>query len=77
MQDQLLARSVELESVWRGREDSVPNLHASRRSAEDKLCGAILQSSQQCFEAVASRILRNCDTKEVQRVATKVHNFLR
>ena len=73
MQDQLLARSVEHESVRRGREDSVPNLHAS----EDKLCGAILQSSPQCFEAVASRILRNCDTKEVQRVATKVHNFLR
>ena len=75
VQDQLLAMSVQQEG---GEDDSNP-VQNSRglRSAEDELCAAILQSSTECFEAAASRILRSCNTAEVQNVTTKLHKFLR
>ena len=77
MQDQLLAMSVQQE----GGEDETIVIRAQNsrglRSAEDELCAAILQSSTECFEAAASRILRSCDTAEVQNVTTKLHKFLR
>ena len=70
VQDQLLAMSVQQE----GGEDDSNTVQNSRglRSAEDEL-----DSSTECFEAAASRILRSCDTAEVQNVTTKLHKFLR
>ena len=44
---------------------------------EDRLCTALLQSSTECYEAVASRMLKNCNATEVQNVANKLNKFLR
>ena len=77
VQDQLLAMDVQHDLVsvqgGIGNRDS----HDLDLSLEDRLCTALLQSPTECFEAVASRMLINCNTTEVQNVTTKLNKFLR
>ena len=67
VQDQLLALDVQQGPV---------SVEADI-SLEDTLCTALLQSPTECFEAVASRMQRNCNTAEIQNVTTKLNKFLR
>ena len=75
LQDQLLEMD--------GHQDPVSIQGGNRHShdvdldLEDRLCTALLQSTTECYVAVALRMLRNCNTSEVQNVTTKLTKFLR
>ena len=77
VQDQLLAMDVQQGPV--SVEAGIGNRHSHGLdiSLEDRLCTALLQSPTECFEAVASRMQRHCNTTEVQNVTTKLNKFLR
>ena len=77
VQDQLLAMDVQQDpcSVKAGTGNRDSHIHDV--SLEDRLCTALLQSPTECYESVASRMLRNCNTTEVQNVTTKLNKFLR
>ena len=43
----------------------------------NKLYKAMIQSTPECFEDVATMILNDCDSAEVKRIASGVDKFIR
>ena len=75
LQDQLLAMDVQQDPV--SIQGGNCHSHDVDLNLKDRLFTALLQSSAECYEAVASRMLKNCNTMEVQNVANKLSKFLR